>query len=110
MSREGRDYSKEEPRDQPGVEPALQKAWMVWLHNAIANCPKTATELAAEAGLASSSYLNLMRRGHVPRRDVARALGRALGREEECMLVAGYVPHRGFIKALAQAMKGQKKK
>jgi len=110
MSREGKDYSNEEPTPQPGIEPSLQRAWMRWLHNAILASNKTATALAADAGLTSSSYLNLMRRGYVPRRDVARALGRALGREYECMLIAGYVPHLGFVQALAQALKGQQKK
>lgn len=98
-----------EPEPQPGVEPWLQKQWMDWITQAIQSSGIKQATLAREANI-NPSYINLMRKGSVPRRDVARRLGKVLNRELECLLMAGHIPHRGFLTALVKAMKAEAKK
>lgn len=98
------EYTKPEP--QPGVETWLQKQWMDWVSTAIKNSGLKQSVLAKQADI-NPSYINLMRKGSVPRRDVARRLGQVLGQEQQCMLMAGHIPHRGYLQALVKAMKAE---
>jgi len=93
-----------EPEPQPGVEPWLQKQWMDWVSAAIQNSGIKQATLAREAAI-NPSYINLMRKGSVPRRDVARRLGKVLNRELECLLMAGHIPNQKMLKWFIKLMR-----
>jgi len=105
----GKPANYKEPIEQHGVESWLQKQWMEWITKAIQDSNIKQASLAKAANI-NPSYINLMRKGSVPRRDVARRIGQALGQESLCMLMSGHIPHRGFLEALIKAMKAEAKK
>lgn len=78
--------------------------WTNWVTKALAASKLSNQKIAEEAGF-NPSYLSLMQKGTIPRRQVVQALGKVLGKEAEALLMAGYVPHRGFITALTDAMR-----
>ena len=52
--------------------------------------------LASIAGCNEGQISHIRRLGHIPRRDLVAAIGRALGDEDGCLLAAGYLPRPGF--------------
>lgn len=78
--------------------------WTNWITKALASSKISKGKLAEMADF-NASYLSLMVKGTIPRRQVVQALGKALGKEHEALLMAGYVPHRGFITALVRSMR-----
>lgn len=82
----------------------LVTQWSNWLSKALTAHPLSNQKVAEAAGF-NPSYISLMLKGTIPRRHQVASLGRVLGKEAEALLMAGYVPHRGFIKALTAAMR-----
>lgn len=64
--------------------------------------------LASIAGCDEGQISHIRRLGHIPRRDLVAAIGRALGDEDCCLLAAGYLPRPGYS-VICPPKKGKKK-
>lgn len=97
--------TKKAMKNQPGTPVWLQLTWSTWLSEALIKAAATGinqNSVASAAGV-DASYLAHMKRGIIPRRDMAEAIGEALGRREEALLMAGYLPHRGCLRVILEA-------
>ena len=52
----------------------------------------TGREIAAIAGCNDGEISHIKRKGHIPRREMLRAIGQALGCEDEMLMAGGYIP------------------
>ena len=86
---------------QSGIPAWLAEQWQTWW---LANQQGSQVEVAREAGLCPS-YITRIRGGHIPRRDMVEALGTALGKRDEALLMAGYLPGPGYAEQILKALK-----
>ena len=96
---------------QPSLPAWIQLGWSEWIGKALARAREVdkldQKAVAAKAGI-DASYLTHMKNGLVPRRDMVEALGEALGRRDEALLYAGYLPHKGCLRAVLAAARKKK--
>lgn len=85
----------------------LTNLWKTWLAKTLAAQQMSFGKLAEAAGCNASYVSHMVNKGTIPRRAVAERVGVALGKKNEALLMAGYIPHRGFIEALTKAMRGK---
>lgn len=53
-------------------------------------------QLSIFAGCDEGEISHIRRRGHIPRRNLVSAIGKALGNEDGALLAAGYIPRPGY--------------
>lgn len=87
---------------QPGVPSWLRQQWQTWW--ATNTKGLVGNDIALAVGICPS-YITRIRNGFIPRRDVVESLGQHLGKRDQALLVAGYLPGPAYLPLIAKALK-----
>ena len=90
-------------RTPSGVPLWLTKQWQEWVYKTVEESGKSQKLLAQLAGF-DPSYLIQMRKGFIPRRDVVESFGAAVGKKDQALLMAGFLPNQKYLGIISRAL------